>query len=195
MRTAQFFIFIFTVCAAVEVDNSPWTVSNPDRILSRWFRQGKNSQSETTTSPPSTLISNASTTLISKSDKKTPKFSTIIKSTTSGTITTTFLSTTMAPTSIKLHTSSSLAPSSQSVPSTSENPTSESTESTDTTLEQRDNPKPYELYSSNEKPREKLQVKISSNISQVIFLICYFLFMYATVILLLQNLIIQSRFV
>ncbi|KAL3290222.1 hypothetical protein HHI36_023581 [Cryptolaemus montrouzieri] len=165
---AEFFIFVISVCAALQVDNTPWTVSNPDRISNHWLRKGKNAETTIypSTTPNSTDVH--STIPSVKSEKKIPKFSTIKKTVVTSGTTATLTSTTLPPTPSKNTLYTGPITTSSEYVVTSENSISESTELTETTLEPRENPKPHDLYQSKEKPREKLHVKIASNISQAL---------------------------
>lgn len=170
MRAVNYFIFaFFAVCGAVQVDNNPWKVSNPE--TNRWLRKGKNVATETTTPDTVTTTLNLTSTYLPKTsakyEKKNLKFSTLTKSIMQAT-TSVLTSTSTPQASSKMHTfplTSVTFP--ETTHSTSEASYSESTDTTETTLEPRENPKPHDFYSIKEKSREKLHVKIASNISQV----------------------------
>ncbi|XP_045482221.1 uncharacterized protein LOC123686247 [Harmonia axyridis] len=169
MRAVNYFIFaFFAVCGAVQVDNNPWKVSNPE--TNRWLRKGKNVATETTTPDTVTTTLNLTSTYLPKTsakyEKKNLKFSTLTKSIMQAT-TSVLTSTSTPQASSKMHTfplTSVTFP--DTTHSTSEASYSESTDTTETTLEPRENPKPHDFYSIKEKSREKLHVKIASNISQ-----------------------------
>lgn len=169
MRATKYLMIVFTVCGAVQVDNNPWTVSNPE--TNRWLRKGKvqNIDAESTTTS-TTLISNSNHSVMStKYEQKNLKFSTLPQVTSSS------FTSTNPPQTSKLNTfPASSVTFSESTISTSESPLSESTDTTDTTLEPRENPKPHDFYAAKEKSREKLHVKIASNISQVIMAFSWF---------------------
>ncbi|RZC31778.1 hypothetical protein BDFB_001312 [Asbolus verrucosus] len=164
-------IFVVILCA-VHVESQFWKY--PQQLLSTWLRQGKTGSDKVTTIPP-IIISNltAKTAVTTKSLPKTtlPVKIETKRPTKAKTVTTqitTVKTTTLPPTTTKRFfttlTTKKLFLTSSASTETSTLMETTTHEVTATTEEPRENHRTHEFYLSK---REKPQVKIASNISQV----------------------------